>query len=111
MVGAGGLSLGIHWCCRRRTPTYPIWVIFATALSIIVNDKSRRFFFPAEGELFPRAGLCLPKVGLTSEVARVVIETQDFPFLMLDGTLSFVLYRVPSRFECSKVDSVELYSL
>ena len=41
--------------------------------SEMINPEG--FFFPAEGE---------PKVGLTSEVARVVIETQDFPFLMLD---------------------------
>ena len=45
------------------------------SLSIIENEKSRRFFSPSHGEVSRERAL-LPRIGFTPELARAVIETQ-----------------------------------
>ena len=45
------------------------------SLSLIGNEKSRRFF-SISGRSVPEGGALLPRVGFTPELARAVIETQ-----------------------------------
>ena len=78
------------------------------SLSLIENEKSRRFF-SISGRSVSEGGALLPRVGFTPELARAVIETQgSMSKATPKGTLLSEIeqkYQVPSTFECSKLAS------